>query len=74
MNESLKGQIMDQLDSLSDAEQQRILEFARSLAESHRGVAGRDLVGFAGAISSEDLEAMARAIDEGCEKIDLDEW
>jgi hypothetical protein len=75
MSDALKEQIMDQLAGLSDHEQRRILDFARTLARSSQeGVAGRELVGFAGAIRPEDLDAMARAIDEGCEKIDLNEW
>jgi hypothetical protein len=37
-------------------------------------VPGKDLLRFAGAIEAEDLIAIERAIHEGCEKVNLDEW
>jgi hypothetical protein len=39
-----------------------------------RGVDGRQLLRFAGAIPPEDLALMERAIEEGCERIDGDDW
>jgi hypothetical protein len=29
---------------------------------------------FEGAIPAEDLQLMSKAIEEGCEKVDIDEW
>ena len=73
MSDAVKEQILLQLAGLSEDQQRRVLDFARSLA-SPDGVAGRDLLRFAGAIEEEDLQTMSRAIEEGCEKIDPDEW
>jgi hypothetical protein len=42
--------------------------------ESPRGTPGRDLLRFAGTLDSADLAAMARAIEEGCEAVDPNEW
>ena len=39
-----------------------------------RGVPGRDLLRFAGTIDAESARAMEQAIEEGCERIDLEEW
>ena len=74
MSDALKEQILAQLAGLSEDQQRRVLDFARSLAPSPDGVAGKDLLRFAGAIEEEDLQTMSRAIEEGCEKIDPDGW
>jgi len=71
----LKKQILEQLDILPYEQQRRILDFARALAASvPAGVAGRELLRFAGTIDANDLQLMAQAIEDGCERIDLDEW
>jgi len=70
----LKKQILEQLDILPYEQQRRILDFARALAASvPAGVAGRELLRFAGTIDANDLQLMAQAIEDGCERIDLDE-
>jgi hypothetical protein len=69
MIDALKEQTVLQLAGLSEDQQLRVLDFARSLAAPDR-VASRDLLRFAGAIEEEDLQTMSRAIEEGCEKID----
>ena len=55
--------------------QRQVLEFARTLATPPlQGVRGSTLLQFAGTIDESDLEAMSRAIEDGCERIDADEW
>jgi len=55
--------------------QHQVLEFARALNLSvARGVAGRQLLRFAGAISRSDVELMQAAIAQGCEQVDANEW
>jgi hypothetical protein len=39
-----------------------------------RGVPGPQLLRFAGAISPDDLQLMRQAIEEGCERVDTNEW
>jgi hypothetical protein len=73
--QTLESEIREQLDQLPPRQQRQVLEFARSLVATQiRGVPGKDLLHFAGSIDAEDLNAMKQAIDEGCEKIDLNEW
>lgn len=63
------------LHKLPVEKQRQVLEFARTLASSAvHGVRGADLLRFAGTIDKSDLDAMSRAIEDGCEGIDLDEW
>jgi len=39
-----------------------------------KGVSGRDLLRFAGILDAESAREMEEAIEEGCERVDLDEW
>jgi len=71
----LKKQILEKLDLLPIEEQQRVLDFTRALAASGRvGIPGRDLLRFAGVIDKIELESIKRAIENGCERCDLNEW
>jgi len=75
IDESIKTEIIEQLNRLPHDLQRRVLNFARALALSQpKGVPGKQLLDFAGAIQKDDLEAMTQAIEEGCERINLDEW
>ena len=38
------------------------------------GVPGRHLLRFAGTIRADDLRIMKQSIEDGCERIDIDEW
>jgi hypothetical protein len=73
MSITLKDQIIEQVDRLDEAQCQRLLEFARRIAVP-AGTGGRDLLRFAGTIDPVDLEAMSRAIQEGCEQVDPNAW
>ena len=72
---TVQKQLKEQLEHLPAEQQHQVLEFARSLVKAkRRGVHGKDLLRFAGAIDAEDLIAIEKAIHEGCEKVNLDEW
>ena len=75
MHHPITRQILEQINDLPYAEQRRVLDFARALSQSKvQGVPGKELLRFAGAISKEDLKKMSAAIEEGCEKVDINEW
>ena len=51
------------------------LDFARALVVTcPKGVPGKHLLSFAGTIPAADLKAMGQAIEDSCEKVDLNEW
>lgn len=63
------------LNKLPLEQQQRVLEFARTLiAPALQGVCGSTLLQFAGKIDPVDLDLMSQAIEQGCEKVDTNEW
>jgi hypothetical protein len=73
MSQKIRDQIVEQVDRLNDPQQLQLLEFARRLTVP-AAVPGRDLLRFEGSIDPGDLEAMQRAIEDGCEKVDPSGW
>ena len=73
MSQTIREQIIEQVDRLDDNRRKQVLDFARRLT-SPSGTAGRSLTGFIGSIDPADLDAMAKAIQEGCEEIDSNAW
>ncbi len=75
MSQQLQEQILEQIKDLPDEKQRRVLDFVRAFTTPRpRGIAGKDLLGFAGTIPFDDTQLMARVIDKGCEQVDTGEW
>ncbi len=74
-NDSVKEAILDEVNKLSEAEQEQVLAFARELSTpAPRGEPGGNLLKLVGCIPSEDLREMEQAIEEGCEQVDPNGW
>lgn len=74
---SIKQQILDDLDRLPPELQRRAQELVHGLAVSTsrpEGTPGKELLRFAGIFNETTARQMERAIEEGCERIDLDAW
>lgn len=68
-------QINQQVTAFPDKLQWQVLKFVQSLTPSaQRGVPGKQLLKFAGAIPSADLDVMRQTIEIGCEQVDSNEW
>ena len=75
MSEQVTEAILEQVRALPYAEQRRVLDFARALGQARpTGVGWVELSRFAGSIDKKDLRTMADAIEQGCARIDLNEW
>jgi hypothetical protein len=75
MDTPIIDEVIEQLKSLPNELQRRVLEFTRALTLSTpRGVPGKQLLRFAGTISPDDAHQMREAIEQGCERIDADGW
>lgn len=75
MGISIIDQVIEQLRAMPQPLQWQVLEFARTLVASKiQGVPGQQLLQFAGAIPSDDLQLMQEAIEQDCEQVDLNEW
>jgi len=73
---TVKQQIARELDVLTVDKQRKVLDFITHLSSSGipPGVPGKRLIKFAGSLSEEDAEELSQIIQEGCEKIDYNEW
>ena len=72
---TIKEQILSDLEQLSPEMQVRAAQFVHGLVESApKGIPGRDLLRFAGAIDAESIREMEEAIEDGCERIDPEAW
>jgi hypothetical protein len=75
METPIVEEVIEQLKGLPQELQVRVLEYTRSLAQSApRGIPGRQLLRFAGVIPLDDVELMSEAIEQGCERVDANEW
>jgi hypothetical protein len=75
MKTSIVEKVIEQLQFLPQELQWRVLEFTRTLAASNpHGVAGAQLLRFAGAIPMNDIQVMRKTIEQGCEQVDTNEW
>ncbi len=70
------------IDQLSPQDQQQVLDIIEELAQSHQrpslsklppGTSGKDLLALKFSMLPEDIDAMEKAIEEGCERIEPDE-
>ena len=71
--QTVTAKIFAELNELPLEQQQKVLAFARSLNRP-KGVKGASLLTFAKSISPAELAQMEEAIEEGCERIDPNEW
>ncbi len=71
-SESIKDNLIAQIDKLPHDLQLRVLDFVKALTP--KGVEGKTLLRFEGSIHADDLQSMSKAIEEGCEKVDISEW
>lgn len=68
---SIKEDLVAQIEKLPYDLQLRVLDFTRSLIP--KGVKGKSLLRFEGAITANDSKVMSETIEQGCETIDSDE-
>jgi hypothetical protein len=69
MSMAIKEKLLEQVNTLPENMQRRVLDFAQALAMSTpKGVPGKQLLKFTGGISAEDARQMMKAVEEGCEK------
>lgn len=75
MNVPIIEEVVEQLKSMPEHLQWQVLEFVRSLVKAEvRGTPGQQLLRFAGSIPADDLQLMREAIEQDCERVDVDEW
>ena len=71
----LQEELVKEMDQLPPPLQRKVVNYAHSLTQPRpRGTPAKQLLKFAGILSPEEAKAMMDAIEEGCERIDANEW
>jgi len=70
---SVKNEIIQALDRLDPEQLEEVLMFARQLSRP-QGETLESLKEIIGLLPNEALDEIEAAIEDGCEKIDYDEW
>lgn len=75
MENKIIPEVVDAINCLPQNLQKQVLDYARKLKKVHDSkFLGSSLLEFAGSIPAEDLKIMSEVIEEGCGRIDLNEW
>ena len=74
MAQNIAQELQEEISS--NAQQRRVLDFARSLSSGSQpnGGASRNLLRYAGTIEKDDLAIIEQVIHQGCETVNPDEW
>lgn len=72
MTDTIKDNLIAEIDKLPLELQRRLLDFVKTLVP--KGVEGKSLLRFEGAIPAGDLALISEVIEESCEKVDISEW
>ena len=72
---NVKEQILNDLERLSPEKQRRAAELVHELVSVlPKGASVDDLLSVSGTLNDGAAREMIQAIEEGCERVDLDEW
>jgi hypothetical protein len=72
---AVKDQILQDLDRLSPEQQKRAADLVHGLVTTlPKGASIEDLLKLAGTLDDQSAREMMQAIEEECERVDLDEW
>jgi hypothetical protein len=72
-NTQIVTKLNEAINYLSKEQKENLLKFVESLIQKPKK-SYSSLIDFAGLIPLNDVELMKSAIEEGCEKINFDEW
>jgi hypothetical protein len=71
----IKDELLSRIDQLPVELQRRVIAFADALVLSNpQGTPGRDLLRFAGTLDEDSAREMQEAIEDACERVDVNEW
>ena len=70
---TIDTQLLTDFHSLEKPQQLDVLNYLKSLLKKDNA-SNKGLLKLAGSIPSNDLKLMEKAIEEGCEQIDSNEW
>lgn len=72
--DELRQQLEREVESLSPAQLQKLLNFARQVKQAPRGTPGHTLRPLRGTLCDEEARQMMADIEEGCGQIECESW
>lgn len=72
-DQDINSLIMQSLSKLDKFQQLKLFDFITSLV-GKKDISPEKLLRYAGTIDKEDIKLIKTAIEDGCEKIDINEW
>jgi hypothetical protein len=73
IDEYVRSELLKKIELLSPPLQRQVLDYTNTLVEEV-GTGKKDFLALSGILDPLAAEEMMRAIEEGCEKVDLDGW
>ena len=71
----IKKKLIEDLKKMPFDSQKKVQEFAHALLITQsKGRSGKEMMKFSGTLSNDDAGELKRIIENGCEKVDLNEW
>ncbi len=71
----IQRDLLGMLESMSLEQQRSVLRFAYGISGTlGAGKPGCELISFAGSLAVDEADRMEKAIEEGCEQVNDDEW
>ena len=75
IDSQFQHQLLQEISVLPVEKQHQVLDYVRSISTPRPlGTPGAELMKFVVAITADDCDRMMRAIQEDCERIDVDGW
>ena len=75
MTNLVVNQVVEKMNRMPPKLQRRVLSYVESLSKPEKpGIVGKKLLKFSGSIPADDLVMMKKAIDDGCEQVNPNEW
>ncbi len=75
MSNLIVNQVVEKMNYLPPKLQRRVLSYVESLNKpGKRGVVGKKLLKFSGAIAVDDLATMKKAVEADCEQVNPNKW
>jgi mRNA-degrading endonuclease RelE of RelBE toxin-antitoxin system len=71
MYNSISKEMQKSIQSLDKTDQNKVLNYVRSLLKNKKG---SDFPTYFGSLTKEDAKSIKNAVEEGCKKIDHNEW
>ena len=73
-SKAFENEFLRNLELLTKEQQNKVITYIRALSKRTKSNNQQALLQFAGSLKPKDIQEIMSAIEEGCEKVDKNEW